>query len=97
MDADLISLADLTAAAAAPGITEPVAALGDTLGVATTPIPLAGVFQAADQDAQFLLTLRRNMDTGAMDLLSFRKGVYLRLSEFVAEYTFPDYEYADTK
>lgn len=97
MDADLISLADLTAAAAAPGITEPVAALGDTLGVATTPIPLAGVFQAADQDAQFLLTLRRNMDTGAMDLVSYRKGVYLRLSEFVAEYNFPDYVYADTQ
>jgi hypothetical protein len=97
MDADLISLADLTAAAEAPGITEPVAAMGDTLGVATTPIPLAGVFQAADQDAEFLLTLRRNMDTGAMDLVSFRKGVYLRLSEFVAEYNFPDYDYADTQ
>jgi len=97
MDADLISLADLTAAAAAPGITTPVAALGDTMGVTTTPIPLAGVFQAADQDAQFLLTLRRNMDTGAMDLVSFRKGVYLRLSEFVAEYNFPDYDYPDTQ
>jgi hypothetical protein len=95
MAADLISLADLTAAAAAPGITEPIPFLGATAGVATTPIPLSGVFQAADQDAQFLLTLRRNMDTGAMDLVSFRKGVYLRLSEFVSEYNFPDYAYAD--
>lgn len=97
MDADLIALSDLTAAAAAPGISEPVPHLGATAGVATTPIPLSGVLQAAEQDAQFLLTLRRNMDTGAMDLVSFRKGVYLRLSEFVSEYNFPDYQYADNQ
>ncbi len=97
MDADLISLADLTAAAAGPGITEPIAALGDTKGVATTPLPMSGVMQAADQDAQFLLTLRRNMDTGAMDLVSFRKGAYFRLSDFVSEYNFPDYQYADNQ
>jgi hypothetical protein len=96
MDADLISLADLTAAAAAPGITEPIPFLGATAGVATTPTPLSGVLQAADQDDQFLLALRRNMDTGAMDLVSFRKGVYLRLSEFVSEYNFPDYVYGDS-
>jgi hypothetical protein len=97
MDADLIALPDLSAAAAGPGISEPIAALGDIAGVATTPIPLSGVFQAAYQDAQFLLTLRRNMDTGTMDLVSFRKGIYLRLSEFVSEYNFPSYEYADTQ
>jgi hypothetical protein len=97
MDADLIALADLTAATKAPGITEAIPYLGATAGVATTPIPMAGVFQAADQDAQFLLALRRNLDTGAMDLVSFRKGVYLRLSEFVSEYNFPDYEYADNQ
>ncbi|MEM1272362.1 MAG: hypothetical protein AAGF88_01020 [Pseudomonadota bacterium] len=97
MDADLITLPALEGAVASPGIVEPVAYLGDTAGVETTPIPLSGVFQAADQDAQFLLTLRRNIDTGAMDLVSFRKGVYLRLSEFVSEYNFPDYQYAETQ
>jgi hypothetical protein len=97
MDADLISLADLTAAAAAPGITEPIPYLGATVGVATTPLPLSGVLQAADQDAQFLLMLRRNLDTGAMDLVSFRKGAYLRLSGFVSEYNFPGYAYADNQ
>ncbi len=66
----------------------------DLEGVATTPIPLSGVFQAADHDAQFLLMLRRNMDTGAMDLVSFRKGAHFRLSECVSEYSFPDYVYA---
>ncbi|MEM8630942.1 MAG: hypothetical protein AAGF74_06885 [Pseudomonadota bacterium] len=97
MDADLITMNDLTAAAQAPGITTPVAYLGDTKGVSTTSYPLSGVYQAADQDAQFLVTLRRNIDTGNMDLVSFRKGVYLRLSEFVSEYNFPDYEYADAE
>ncbi|MEL7026958.1 MAG: hypothetical protein AAGO57_06990 [Pseudomonadota bacterium] len=97
MDADLITLPALEDAVATPGIVEPVAFLGDTTGVATTPIPLSGVFQAAEQDAQFLVTLRRNIDTGAMDLVSFRKGAYLRLSEFVSEYNFPDYEYADNQ
>lgn len=97
MDADLITLPALEEAVASPGIVEPVAYLGDTAGVQTAPIPLSGVFQAADQDAQFLLTLRRNLDTGAMDLVSFRKGVYLRLSEFVSEYNFADYVYADNQ
>ncbi len=97
MDADLITLPALETAALAPGLVQPISRLGDTAGVETTPIPLSGVFQAADQDAQFLLTLRRNLDTGAMDLVSFRKGVYLRLSEFVSEYNFPDYEYADSQ
>ncbi|MEM6634463.1 MAG: hypothetical protein AAF667_01105 [Pseudomonadota bacterium] len=97
MDADLITLPALETATAAPGLAEPVPYLGATAGVETTPIPLSGVLQAAEQDAQFLLTLRRNLDTGAMDLVSFRKGVYLRLSEFVSEYNFPDYEYADNQ
>ncbi|MEM9319015.1 MAG: hypothetical protein AAGA70_08395 [Pseudomonadota bacterium] len=97
MDADLITLPALEEAASQPGIAQPVAYLGDTAGVPTTPIPLSGVFQAADQDAQFLLTLRRNLDTGAMDLVSYRKGAYLRLSEFVSEYNFPDYEYAENQ
>ncbi len=94
MDADLITLPALEAAAAAPGIVEPVAYLGDTSGVETVSIPMSGVYQAAEQDAQFLLALRRNLDTGSMDLVSFRKGAYFRLSEFVSEYNFPDYEYA---
>jgi hypothetical protein len=90
MDADLITMDALTGAVAAEGITTPIAGLGDTMGVATTPCPLSGVYQAAEQDAEFLVTLRRNMDTGDMDLVSFRKGVFFRLSEFVSEYNFPD-------
>ena len=86
----------VAAAANAPGLSEPVG-MGLEAGVDTIRTPMSGVFQAADQDAQFLLTLRRNLDTGAMDLVSIRKGVYLRLSDFISEYDFPDYVYADNQ
>lgn len=94
MSANLIKLEDL--AEAAP-LTKPFAALGDTLGVDGTHIPFAGILQADDQDAQFILTLRRNIDTGDVDLISSMKGVYFRLSDFVSEYTFPDYVYAENQ
>ncbi|MEL6953658.1 MAG: hypothetical protein AAGM12_09960 [Pseudomonadota bacterium] len=95
MDADLITLENLTAVAAGPGITEPVPYLGATSGVQTVPLPLSGVVHMADQDDQFLLALRRDLDTGAMELVSFRKGSFFRLSDFISEYNFPDYAYAD--
>ncbi|MEM1161469.1 MAG: hypothetical protein AAGJ28_11090 [Pseudomonadota bacterium] len=95
MDADLITLEDLSSAAAAPGISEPVPYLGATSGVQTVSLPLSGVVHMADQDGQFLLALRRDLDTGAMELVSFRKGSFFRLSDFISEYNFPDYAYAD--
>ncbi|MEM9211838.1 MAG: hypothetical protein AAGA63_10150 [Pseudomonadota bacterium] len=95
MDADLIALDDLSAAAAGPGLSEPVPYLGATSGVRTVPLPLSGVVHIADQDAQFLLAMRRDLDTGAMELVSFRKGSFFRLSDFISEYNFPDYAYAD--
>ncbi|MEM1273287.1 MAG: hypothetical protein AAGF88_05685 [Pseudomonadota bacterium] len=95
MDADLITYEALADAAAGPGLREPIPYLGATAGVTTTPLPLSGVVHAADQDNQFILAMRRNLDTGAMELVSFRKGAFFRLSDFVSEYNFPDYEYAD--
>lgn len=58
-------------------------------------MPLSGVVHVAAQDAQFLLALRRDLDAGAMELVSFRKGSFFRLSDFISEYNFPDYAYAD--
>ena len=95
MQANLVSFDALTEAANSPGLAEPVAMMQEA-GLETSQIPMSGVFQAADQDGQFILTLKRNLDTGAMDLVSYRKGVYLRLSEFISEYDFPDYQYAET-
>lgn len=94
MSANLIKLEDL---AAAPGLDTAFAGLGDTLGVDGTHVPFAGTIQADDQDPQHILALRRNIDTGDVDLISSMKGVYFRLSDFVSEYTFPDYQYPESQ
>jgi len=96
LQANLIPLEAVAAAANAPGLAEPVS-MGMEAGVDTIQTPMSGVYQAADQDPQFLLALKRNLDSGAMDLVSIRKGVYLRLSDFISEYDFPDYVYADNQ
>lgn len=83
----------LLEAAQTPGIVEPVAYLGDTTEVQATPTPPSGVFQAAERDAWPPLTLRRKLDTGAMGLPSYHKAANLRLSAFVSEYHFSNYEY----
>ncbi|MEM9404372.1 MAG: hypothetical protein AAGA44_18025, partial [Pseudomonadota bacterium] len=95
MAADLITFDALSQAVASDGLSTPVPYLGATAGVTTTTLPLSGVVQAADQDTQFLLTLRRNLDSGSMEMVSFRKGAFFRLSNFISEYNFPDYEYAE--
>lgn len=94
MSANLIKMEDL---AKAPGLDKAFAGLGDTLGVDGTHVPFAGTMQADDQDPQHILALRRNIDTGDVDLISSLKGVYFRLSDFVSEYTFPDYTYAESQ
>ncbi|MEM7613134.1 MAG: hypothetical protein AAF270_15730 [Pseudomonadota bacterium] len=94
MSANLIKMDDL---AKAPGLQQAFGGLGDTLGVEGTHVPFAGTLQADNQDAQMILALRRNIDTGDVDLISSMKGVYFRLSDFVSEYTFPDYEYSESQ
>jgi hypothetical protein len=71
---------------------------GMTTGVGMTvvapehaEVPLAGLIHVGEQNDQFLLALRRDIETGRLDLLSFRKGLYFRLSDFVSEYMLPGY------
>lgn len=64
-------------------------------GVDIFPVPLAGVMHIADQNQMMLTILRRNIDTGGIDLLSKLKGSYFRLSDFINEYDFADYEYPE--
>ncbi len=93
--ANLINVKDLKAANAADGLTKPE--MWAHAGVKFRPIPLGAVMQADDQDGQYLAALRRNLDTGIVELISFRKGAYFRLSNFVSEYNFKNYKYADPK
>jgi hypothetical protein len=79
--AALFSMDDFAAAVRGPGMTTP--AMFDPAGVPYRPLPLAGVMRAADQADDKILTLRRNMDTGRYDLISWPKGLYVRASDFV--------------
>ena len=90
-NADLIRVTDLIEANHKESLSTPE--LWGHAGVPSLALPLSGVLQVADQDAQFLATLKRNIETGDIDLVSFRKGAYFRLSDFISEYNFPDYEY----
>ena len=92
--ADLMSVTDIADAATKPGLSTPIKwPTEPTLGLKSIYVPLAGVAQLADQDATLLAALRRNEATGAMELVSMRKGLFLRLSDFVNEYDFADFRY----
>ncbi|NQZ45491.1 MAG: hypothetical protein HRT65_14390 [Flavobacteriaceae bacterium] len=60
-------------------------------------IPLANVMQIDIQNAQRLGVVRRNIETGGIDLISELTGTYLRLSDYISEYDFPDYRYPEVQ
>jgi hypothetical protein len=55
--------------------------------------PLAGLSHVADQDGYHILSIRRDMDSGDLQLVSFMKNLYMRISDFQSEYELPGYEY----
>ena len=94
--ADLLSAADLASAVAAPGLNTPIEwPAKPYLGVKATMTPLSAVMRIDNLNQQLLLALRRSEAGGEMQLVSIPKGGYLRLSDFVNEYDFPDYRYPD--
>ncbi|MEO1051047.1 MAG: hypothetical protein AAFX87_10485 [Bacteroidota bacterium] len=60
-------------------------------------IPTANVMQIDVQNPQMLGIVRRNIETGAIDLVSELTGTFLRLSDFISEYDFPDYRYPEAQ
>ncbi|MCE4556553.1 hypothetical protein [Pelomonas cellulosilytica] len=93
--ADLVSVADIADASAKPGLSTPIKWPAEpTLGLKSTYIPMR-VAQIDNQDATFFAALRRNEASGAMELVSMRKGLFLRLSDFVNEYDFADFKYPE--
>jgi len=93
----LMSLADIRTHAAGPGLSEPVPfPMQDHAGVPATGLAMGNVTHVADQGGPLLLSLIRHKETGARELGSRVKGLFLRISEFIDEYDFPDYAYADS-
>lgn len=94
--ADLLSATELSAGAAAPGLSQPIDwPTKPLLGVKAITTPMAASMRVDNLNTQLLLALRRGDADGNMQLVSIPKGAYLRLSDFVNEYDFRDYIYPD--
>lgn len=92
--ADLIPLAAIAEANRGPGLSEPVRVPFTTqAGLSTIEAPITNLVRLVDQDETFLLALRRDAASGALQLVSIRKGAFFRLSDHVNEYDFPNYDY----
>ena len=92
--ADLMPVSAIAAAAKQPSIDKPIQVPAAPLaGLKSTYLPLTGLDQLAMQDVQFIGALRRQPSSGAMQLVSFRVGAFLRVSDFVNEYDFDDFHY----
>jgi len=95
--ADLIPVAAIADSVSKPGLKTPIKFPAEPLaGVRSTYIPMAGIAQLSVQNNEFLVGLRRNEASGAMELVSLRKGLFLRLSDFVNEYDFEGFTYQPT-
>jgi hypothetical protein len=93
--ADLMAVADIAAGALKPGLATPIKWPTEPyLGVKAIPIPMSGIAKLGNQDKDFLGAMRRNESTGAMELVSIRKGAFLRVSDFINEYDFADFKYS---
>jgi hypothetical protein len=92
--ADLMTVRSIAEASAKPGLTTPIKWPAEPLmGLKSTYIPISGIADLDNQNNQFFCALRRNEASGDMELVSIRKGAFLRLSDFVNEYDFDDYKY----
>lgn len=89
--AQVIPLQAIAAADEGPGINTFLGLTRVDLGAFDTP--MSGMVQLADQDPRRLLAIRRDAVEGDLELVSYLKGAYFRLSDFQSEYEVPDYVY----
>ena len=90
----LISLKDVAKASQGNGMEGMMAQMPTgTEGMSITYSPTASILHIDNQNQMMVAALKRNLETGGLDMVSEIKGVFLRLSEFISEYDFPDYRY----
>lgn len=90
----LIAHSDLEAHQRMEGISSPVPfPTASHAGVPVLQVPLGHVSHVADQSAEFLLALTHHKRSGRVELSSRRKGLFLRISEFIDEFDFPTYSF----
>jgi hypothetical protein len=94
--ADLINLNDIVKATKTEGLSTPVKApFQQHAGVSSISLPMTNLQKVMDQGPQFLLALRRDAESGDLQLVSIRKGAFFRLSDHVNEYDFANYAYPE--
>ena len=59
--------------------------------------PLSGLSQVSDQDGYHIAALRRNAESGKLELVSYLKNLFFRLSDFQGEYEIPGYAYNEAQ
>lgn len=95
--ADLMTVSSIAEASVQPGLSTPIKWPSEPfLGLKSTPVPISGIAQFDNQNNGFFGALRRDESSGAMELVSIRKGAFLRLSDFINEYDFADYKYGSS-
>jgi hypothetical protein len=78
-----------------PGLSIPIKWPSEPLlGLKSTYVPISGISRLSNEDGDYLAALRRDEAAGAMELVSIRNGLLLRLSDFVNEHDFADFKYA---
>ena len=91
-----IPLGGIAKVDAGPGITSPpsmMAPAGADVGAIVEDFD--GVSHIDNQDANFFIALRRDLDSGEPQLVSYDKHASFRLSDAdLSDYDFPDYKYA---
>jgi hypothetical protein len=90
--ADMIPVGAVADAASRPGMNQWVP-FGQIQGIQPQPMPLAGVVRIDNLDDKYVIALRNNIESGKMQLVTYNKAYFLRVSDFVQEYAFPDYRY----
>ena len=89
--AQFVNITDIATSAANKGVG--YAGMVEHAGTPISNLPMTGLLQMDDQDGYHIATMRRNDETGSLELISFLKNMYLRLDEFVSEYDQPTYKY----
>ena len=90
--ADLVPVAEIAKADAAPGLSKPVP-FGDFAGVKAHELPFGGVMAIDNQNDKYLVAVRPGPESGHLQLVSINKMFNFRVSDFISEYDFPTYKF----
>ncbi|AIO36988.1 hypothetical protein DM39_4108 [Burkholderia cenocepacia] len=90
--ADLIPASAVANANSGPGLSQWVP-FGQIQGIQPEALPLSGVERIDNLSDQYVVALRNNIEWNKVQLVTYDKSYFLRISDYVSEYTFPGYQY----